>query len=831
DSAPSDILSVTLSDFHGHITLAHTSGIAFTLGGNGQSAMQIQGTMSDLNAALSSLVYQGQADWNGDDVLSVQVNDRAANGPLWSAGTVAIHVASMPDAPVAGMDALTTTMNTPLDIATGSDLLANDLNPDHGLLTLSAFSQGMHGQVVLNTDSTFTYVPGHNFAGLDRFSYTIEDASGHATTTIVSVVVNPVTDGLHTTADHVTTQQDQAIAIANPLANDSDSHYLTDGGHNPNLQIIGFSAAKNGTVLYNPDGTFTYRPNAGFTGRDTFTYTMSDGGNRATTGDIIIDVKPVSNAGGAMSLQAHDDTVATRENQSVTIANVLANDVDPNSTAQDGYNPAMKVGGFSAAQHGTVSYQADGSFLYQPNQGFSGSDQFSYLARTPDGRFGMATVHVVVDPAADATHADTTDHHTDATVVDPAIDKGNPINFNLSPDAFKGVLTPNSPVTYTASGMPKWLTFDPDSLSFSGVATRNDAGVYAIVVTATDSAGLSASGSFQLAVANSAPGMDSHHAAHNATQDGSQVPFVIKQSLMDVVLNRVQGQGEIHDGSAVVGKREGPSISISGTELLTSWRSDGGPSVHLSQNISGTQLIAVARQDTGSDPTLSSQGSGTRLITRVHQDTDASEKGPANPSFRTGDAAGSGSANETAMAASGAAAATSALPEGGESGPVGDDHDHRVAAAPVAGSLIDAVENAARPIDSDIASVAKDRTEAAWSGARKGQAIPDQDQLAHSVRVVGEQQAAHGHSNAARDAENGSHDNSQSRSVTQTLAATILRGRAGDEFDLRTIAGKERKAGTMSVRPGLTRQLQSAAPHVGNTSRLAQLLKRQDGQG
>ncbi|MEO5371754.1 MAG: Ig-like domain-containing protein, partial [Magnetococcus sp. DMHC-1] len=919
DAASSDILAVTLSDFHGNITLTHTTGLTFTMGENGQSAMRFEGTTANLNAALASLVYQGQTDWNGSDVLNIQVEDRNSSSPQWAGGVISIHVRPVEDTPIAGMDALTTTENTPLDIEPSIDLLNNDLDPDQDTLILGGFSQGLHGQVILNSDSTFTYIPNHNFTGLDRFSYTLEDAAGNTATAIVTVVVNPINDGLHAETDFKTTQEDRATVIANPLANDWDAKYATNGGHNPALQIIGFTGAEHGQVTYNADGTFSYRPNADYVGQDRFTYTLSDGSQRIAQGEVVLDVTPVNDApvvgldtfmvkegqpltiridqdllandtdvdGDALKiigfsqpahgtiqvnpdntltyvpsgnfhgqdsftytlsdgqgylatttaqvfigvqpvvepLQVRDDVVSTREGRPIIVANVLANDADPDHLPAGTPNPAMKVSGFSAAAHGTVVYQQDGSFIYRPNAGFSGTDQFTYMARTPDGRFGTATVRITVDPLQNS------DQDTDVDAEDSTPDQ-SPINFNLSADAFKDVLTPGSPVTYTTSGMPQWLTFDPDNLSFSGFATRDDAGVYSITVTATDATGLSASGNFELTVANSSPNSHHHH-AHNANGDAPR--FVVKQSLMEVALNKTQGQGYTESGAASSGKSDGPVVSLSGTELLTTWRSENGPTVRLSQSVSGTQLIATTRQNTDGYGSLSSQNtSGTQLITRVRQEAEAAK---GSGQVRAGDgqaASGKVSGTSDSSSTSDTYSVAGANQEAKESGGSGKNDFNPVAANMATrersstGVAVDTVTgvaaSAAKAAESHATSQADKQTEAAWSRARQSQANAAQDAAG---RVAQAKNA--NNPNAAQDASDASDANNQQdnqlHTTAEVIASSVLGGRLSDDLDPRSIAAKERKAGSFNTRPGLTRQLQSSHQH-GGSLRLSHGVKR-----
>jgi Ca2+-binding RTX toxin-like protein len=64
------------------------------------------------------------------------------------------------------------------------------------------------------------------------------------------------------------------------------------------------------------------------------------------------------------------------------------------------------------------------------------------------------------------------------------------------------------------SALPDWLSFDPDTLTFSGMPTTLDIGVVHVKVTVTDQGGLSASDVFDLTV-NTAPGQKINGTAGN----------------------------------------------------------------------------------------------------------------------------------------------------------------------------------------------------------------------------------------------------------------------------------------------------------------------------
>lgn len=73
------LLEVSLSVDQGLLTLAQTNGLIFSQGdGVEDTAMQVQGSLADLNRALAELVYRGNA--SGTDVVQVTVSDRGNTG-------------------------------------------------------------------------------------------------------------------------------------------------------------------------------------------------------------------------------------------------------------------------------------------------------------------------------------------------------------------------------------------------------------------------------------------------------------------------------------------------------------------------------------------------------------------------------------------------------------------------------------------------------------------------------------------------------------------------------------------------------------------------------
>jgi hypothetical protein len=161
------------------------------------------------------------------------------------------------------------------------------------------------------------------------------------------------------------------------------------------------TAPANGTVTLNADGSFTYTPNTGFSGADTFQYRLTEGAVLSMVATVTIQVTngaPV--AVDQMFLGNFDQPLV------LTAPGVLSNNTDPNG------DPLTAVLGTTVA-HGTLVLNADGSFTYTPNAGYSGPDTFTYQASDGDLLSNVATVTITV-PAAQVTT--TTSTSTTSTI-------------------------------------------------------------------------------------------------------------------------------------------------------------------------------------------------------------------------------------------------------------------------------------------------------------------------------------------------------------------------------------------------------------------------------
>mgnify|MGYP000356334377 CR=1 FL=1 len=240
------------------------------------------GTLT-LNAN-GTYTYTPDTDYNGADSFEYQICDNGSPA-LCDNAVVNITVTPANDAPVATDDAGSTPEDTPLN----GDVSTNDSDLDGDPLTVNTtpVTSPANGNVTLNANGTYTYVPNLNFFGSDSFEYQICDNGSPALcdNAIVNITVTSVNDAPVVTNDQATTNEATPVDI-DVLLNDSDTE---DGTLDPCSVTIA-TAPTNGTVTFSlaPACVLTYTPNSGFSGNDTFEYQVCDSGG--TCENAIVDV-------------------------------------------------------------------------------------------------------------------------------------------------------------------------------------------------------------------------------------------------------------------------------------------------------------------------------------------------------------------------------------------------------------------------------------------------------------------------------------------------------------------------------------------------------------
>ena len=343
-------------------------GVLFTDSVRTNAAGEIVVTGSNTGRAVS-----GAGDFNNDGIDDVIVGDPSA-----SAGRGRAFV-------VFGQDE-DTQENTPPEAVndrfekrTGQlsqgDVLKNDTDADGDRLTTTLVSDVRRGNLTFRSNGTFSYRPNAGFVGRDQFTYELSDGNGGTDRATVALITTRSNRAPRANNDVARLNEDRAITIS-VLKNDRDQ----DGDK---LTLRSVSRPRNGRAIRRNNGTILYRPNRGFSGRDQFTYQISDGEGGSDTGTVRVTVVPKPNR----APRAQNDRVRVLQNQATSIS-VLKNDRDPD-------NDELTLRSVSRPRNGRAIRRNDGTVLYRPNRGFSGTDRFTY--QVSDGQANRnATVFVTV---------------------------------------------------------------------------------------------------------------------------------------------------------------------------------------------------------------------------------------------------------------------------------------------------------------------------------------------------------------------------------------------------------------------------------------------------
>ena len=322
--------------------------------------------------------YRPHDGFTGVDVFTYVAHDGQADSNV---ATVAITVTPVNRPPETRDDHFATDANQTLEVPAASGVLANDSDPDGDSLTAVLVDGPSHGQLSLDEDGSFTYIPDADFRGDDFFTYRASDGRRQSSLATVSLSVGATNDAPEAVDDAYATSEDQPLSVAAPgvLANDSDPN-------GDSLTAVLQSAPKNGTLVLGLDGSFEYVPNPDFHGTDGFTYVAHDGQADSAVTAVTITVEPVNDAPVAV-----EDTFTVNEDETLAVdaPGVLGNDSDVDGDPLT----AVLVDG---PAHGTLTLNPDGSFEYVPDPGFHGTDYFTYVANDGLVDSDPATVSVTV---------------------------------------------------------------------------------------------------------------------------------------------------------------------------------------------------------------------------------------------------------------------------------------------------------------------------------------------------------------------------------------------------------------------------------------------------
>ncbi|MEM7105474.1 MAG: Ig-like domain-containing protein [Bacteroidota bacterium] len=341
-----------------------------------------------------TFTYTPDPGYSGPDQFIYEVCDGISG---CDQATVYLLVGPINNPPVAIDDINHTLVNVPV----GGNVMTNDYDPDNDIITVTEVNGTTvvpagttvptpNGSVTIFPDGSYTYTPNAGFVGLDTYTYEICDnglPGPLCTTATVTIEViepnDPMNNPPVANDDATQTEEDTPVTID-----------VTPNDYDPDGDVLStptqLTPASNGNVVQNGDGTFTYTPNPGFTGEDSFTYEICDPSGLCDPATVTIVVTPDNG-------MANDPPVAVDDAVYTPLDTPVSGDASTNDYDPDGDAP-LTFTQISSPTNGGVVFNADGTFTYTPNAGYTGPDQFIY--EVCDGISGcdQATVYIVVGP-------------------------------------------------------------------------------------------------------------------------------------------------------------------------------------------------------------------------------------------------------------------------------------------------------------------------------------------------------------------------------------------------------------------------------------------------
>ena len=375
---------------------------------------------------------------DGSETLSDSFTYTASDGIETSAVTpVTINITPLNDAPLADNDMATVSEGATVTIA----VLDGDTDAEGDALSVTNLTQPAHGSAVLNSDGSINYAHNGSNTVSDSFTYTAHDGALDSTVATVNITISPVNYPPSVTNDNLSVDEGGLATVA-VLVNDSDS----DGD---TLSVTNLGSPSHGTVTLNANNTVSYSHDGSETSLDSFTYTAYDGINNSAVATVNVSIIPINDAPVAVN-----DSAAVNEGASITIS-PLDNDSDEEGDV-------LTLTNLTAPANGSVVLNGDGSITYTHDGSETLNDGFTYTANDSNLDSNVATVSLTIIPTNDPPVFSISGADADLPI-------GDTYTLTVAASDADG-----DTLTYSAIGLPVWLTFDADTRTISGIPTWGD---------------------------------------------------------------------------------------------------------------------------------------------------------------------------------------------------------------------------------------------------------------------------------------------------------------------------------------------------------------------
>lgn len=320
-----------------------------------------------------NFTFTPQANFSGLTSFFIQACDIVGQ---CATAVVAVNVAPVNDSPIAQNDSATGNE----DVAVNASVNGNDSDIDSSPLTYSVTTPPSAGSINMSSNGSYVFNPPANQSGNYTFTYQVCDSQNACASATVTITIQPVNDAPTAVADVFTTTEDNVLS--GTVANDTDID-------SPSLTYSYLSGLANGSIEMNSDGSFMYYPNENWSGVENATYAVCDNQNACSVGTFQITVNYVNDAPNVVN-----ESFTTQED------NAVSGNLSSNDDAQG--EGALTYSLASIVEHGDITINSDGTFIYTPAANWFGVETINYSGCNTNNACDGGTVTITVQPVNDA---------------------------------------------------------------------------------------------------------------------------------------------------------------------------------------------------------------------------------------------------------------------------------------------------------------------------------------------------------------------------------------------------------------------------------------------
>ncbi|MEP9317882.1 retention module-containing protein [Pseudomonas sp. LABIM340] len=434
-----------------------------------------------------------------DVTFTYQAKDN--NGALSDPQTVTITVTGTNDAAVITGQTSGSADETNAPVTIDGKLNISDVDSPASFQVQTG-TAGDYGKFSVAADGSWTYVTNEAFNALKDGEHQTESfnvLAADGTSTTVTVTLIGTNDAPVAVAGTATTEENAVLNGQVPAASDVDGTVVS-------YQLTTDVAQGKGSLTFNANGSYSFNPGTAFDhlaagAEETVTFTYQAKDNNGALSDpqtVTITVTGTNDAP-----VAYADSATTEENTVFNGQVPVASDVDGSIA---GYQLTTGVG----ANNGTLTFNADGSYSFNPGKDFDGLAEgesrditFTYQAKDDNGALSdPQTITITVTGSNDAPVASATtgavkeDAQISGQLAATDADNGAQLSYALDKAA---------PAGFSVDASGKW-TFDASGSEYQHLkagATQT----LSIPFTVTDEHGATSSSSLTITITgtNDAP--------------------------------------------------------------------------------------------------------------------------------------------------------------------------------------------------------------------------------------------------------------------------------------------------------------------------------------